>query len=54
MKSANFAFDHQNLGLLPRNSYLEQPPVINDYLPYKIISGSVLVKPDVVRLTARG
>ncbi|CAB4001441.1 dimethylaniline monooxygenase [N-oxide-forming] 5-like [Paramuricea clavata] len=53
MKVVNAKFDHRNFGLLPSNSYLQQPPVVNDFLPYKIISGAVLIKPDVSTLTEK-
>lgn len=53
-KITNMKFDHLNFGLLPSHSYLQQPPVVNDYLPYKILSGAVLVKPDVSTMSHKG
>jgi hypothetical protein len=47
-------FDHGDFGLLPSNSYLQQPPVVNDSLAYKILSGAVLIKPDISTVTEKG
>ena len=53
-KIINMKFDHGDFGLLPSNSYLEQPPVVNDFLPYKILSGAVLIRPDISTVTEKG
>ena len=52
-KIINMKFDHGDFGLLPSNSYLEQPPVVNDFLPYKILSGAVLIRPDISTVTEK-
>ncbi|XP_028398597.1 dimethylaniline monooxygenase [N-oxide-forming] 2-like [Dendronephthya gigantea] len=51
MNLVNLKFDHGDFGLLPNNTFLQQPPVVNDFLPYKVISGAVLMRPDISTLT---
>lgn len=53
-KIANTYFDHEDFGLLPSNTYLQQPPVVNDSLPYKILSGAVIIKPDIFKIDEEG
>lgn len=47
----NNRFDHANYGLQPTHRFQGQHPTINDYLPNCIITGSVLVKPNVSEFT---
>ena len=54
MEIVNLKFHHGDFGLVPSNSYLQQKPVVNDFLPYKILSGAVIIKPDVSTLTEKG
>ena len=54
MEIVNLKFHHGDFGLLPSNSYLQQKPVVNDFLPYKILSGAVIIKPDISTLTEKG
>lgn len=54
MNLVNLKFDHGDYGLLPNNTFLQQPPVVNDFLPYKVISGAVLMRPDISTLTDKG
>ncbi|XP_051866948.1 flavin-containing monooxygenase 5-like [Pristis pectinata] len=50
-KSLNSRFDHANYGLQPSHSFYSQHPTVNDDLPNRIISGGVLVKPNVKQFT---
>ncbi|XP_075342290.1 flavin-containing monooxygenase 5-like [Odontesthes bonariensis] len=43
----NAMYDHAMYGLKPKHRLFSQTPVINDDLPFKILSGSVIVKPNV-------
>ncbi|XP_017159046.1 dimethylaniline monooxygenase [N-oxide-forming] 5-like [Poecilia reticulata] len=45
-KKLNAMYDHAVYGLKPKHRLFSQIPVINDDLPFKILSGSVLVKPN--------
>ncbi|XP_056384023.1 flavin-containing monooxygenase 5-like [Hyla sarda] len=47
----NKRFNHENFGLKPKHRILSQHPTINDDLPNRIISGKVLVKPNVRKFT---
>ncbi|XP_069823530.1 flavin-containing monooxygenase 5-like [Dendropsophus ebraccatus] len=47
----NKRFNHENFGLKPKHRILSQHPTINDDLPNRIISGKVLVKPNVKEFT---
>ncbi|XP_072130334.1 flavin-containing monooxygenase 5-like isoform X2 [Mobula birostris] len=51
IQSINNRFDHGNYGLQPNHSFLSQHPTVNDDLPNRILSGRVLVKPNVKQLT---
>ena len=53
-KRANARFDHALYGLLPSHEITASPPVINDDLPSRILSGSVQVRPGIARLTSSG
>ncbi|XP_042730033.1 flavin-containing monooxygenase 5-like [Lagopus leucura] len=50
-KQLNMRFDHINYGLKPKHRVLDQHPTINDDLPNRIISGRVLVKPNIKQFT---
>jgi dimethylaniline monooxygenase (N-oxide forming) len=53
-KKANERFDHAKFSLQPNHSPLAQHPTVNDDLPNRIISGSVVVKPNVKKFTKTG
>ncbi|XP_030583130.1 dimethylaniline monooxygenase [N-oxide-forming] 5-like isoform X1 [Archocentrus centrarchus] len=46
-KRLNQALDHKLYGLKPNHGFFAQIPVVNDDLPARIISGRVVVKPNV-------
>jgi len=50
----NSRFDHANYGLLPKHRFNQQHPMINDDLPNRIACGSLIVKPDIKRMTSHG
>ncbi|XP_032872041.1 dimethylaniline monooxygenase [N-oxide-forming] 5-like isoform X2 [Amblyraja radiata] len=50
-RSLNKRFNHVNYGLQPGHSIFSQHPMVNDDLPTRIISGRVLVKPNVKSFT---
>uniref|UniRef100_UPI00398F4D23 flavin-containing monooxygenase 5-like isoform X2 n=1 Tax=Pristiophorus japonicus TaxID=55135 RepID=UPI00398F4D23 len=50
-RALNSRFDHVNYGMKPSHSFHSQHPTINDDLPNRIISGAVLVKPNVKQFT---
>ncbi|KAM7106886.1 flavin-containing monooxygenase 5-like isoform 2-T3 [Ciconia maguari] len=50
-KQLNARFNHSHYGLKPKHRILHQHPTINDDLPNRIISGRVLVKPNVQEFT---
>lgn len=47
----NRRFDHANYGLKPQHGVFSQHPMVNDDLPNRILSGTVLVKSNVKRFT---
>ncbi|PKK27219.1 flavin-containing monooxygenase 5 isoform X1 [Columba livia] len=47
----NARFDHSHYGVKPKHRVFEQHPTVNDDLPNRIISGRVLVKPNVQEFT---
>lgn len=47
----NERFNHSHYGLKPKHRFFSQHPTINDELPNRIISGKVLVKPNIKELT---
>ena len=51
---ANARFDHAAYGLRPKHRINAQHATVNDDLPNRIICGSVVVKPNVKRLTKTG
>ncbi|XP_065698040.2 flavin-containing monooxygenase 5-like isoform X2 [Patagioenas fasciata] len=50
-RKLNTRFDHALYGLQPRHRIFEQHPTVNDDLPNRIISGRVLVKPNIQEFT---
>ncbi|XP_069497187.1 flavin-containing monooxygenase 5-like [Ambystoma mexicanum] len=50
-KKLNRRFDHANYGLKPKHGLFNQHPMVNDDLPNRIISGTVLVKPNIKEFT---
>ncbi|NWH79984.1 FMO5 monooxygenase, partial [Piaya cayana] len=44
-------FDHSHYGLKPKHRVFDQHPTVNDDLPNRIISGRVLVKPNIQKFT---
>jgi dimethylaniline monooxygenase (N-oxide forming) len=54
IKRLNKRFDHAKFSLQPNHSPMAQIPTVNDDLPNRIISGSVIVKPNVKKLTKTG
>uniref|UniRef100_A0A8B9M376 Flavin-containing monooxygenase n=1 Tax=Accipiter nisus TaxID=211598 RepID=A0A8B9M376_9AVES len=50
-RKSNARFDHALYGLQPQHRILDQHPTISDDLPNRIISGRVLVKPNVQEFT---
>jgi len=50
----NSRFDHALYGLKPKHRYLAQHPLINDALANEIASGTVVIKPNVRRMTETG
>lgn len=50
-RKLNERFNHANYGLQPRHKYFSQHPTLNDDLPNRILSGTVLVKPNVKQFT---
>lgn len=50
----NRRFDHELYGLRPAHPLFYEHPTVNDQLHGKIISGRVIVKGDVERLTEKG
>ncbi|XP_051864834.1 flavin-containing monooxygenase 5-like isoform X2 [Pristis pectinata] len=47
----NSKFNHANFGLQPTHSIFSQHPTVNDELPNRIMSGTLLVKPNVKEFT---
>ncbi|KAH7713148.1 Protein FMO-1 [Aphelenchoides avenae] len=50
----NQRFDHANYGVAPKHSIWSQLPTTSDELPNRIISGTVLVKPNIRAFTETG
>ncbi|XP_030352281.1 dimethylaniline monooxygenase [N-oxide-forming] 5-like isoform X2 [Strigops habroptila] len=50
-KQLNARFNHSHYGLKPKHRVFDQHPTINDDLPNRIISGRVLVKPNIQEFT---
>ncbi|XP_067391208.1 flavin-containing monooxygenase 5-like [Emydura macquarii macquarii] len=50
----NARFNHAHYGLKPQHRIMSQHPTVNDELPNRIISGKVLVKPNIREFTETG
>ncbi|XP_010179964.1 PREDICTED: dimethylaniline monooxygenase [N-oxide-forming] 5, partial [Mesitornis unicolor] len=50
-RQLNARFNHSHYGLKPKHRVFDQHPTVNDDLPNRIISGRVLVKPNVQEFT---
>ncbi|XP_003767440.1 dimethylaniline monooxygenase [N-oxide-forming] 5-like [Sarcophilus harrisii] len=50
-KTLNSRFNHAHYGLQPQHRALSQHPTVNDDLPNHIISGKILVKPNIKEFT---
>ena len=50
----NQSFDHELYGLRPKHRFHEQHPTVNDDLPNRIACGTVIIKPNIARLTVGG
>ncbi len=51
---ANSRFNHEDYQLKPQHRILEQHIMINDALPNRILSGTVIVKGNIERFTENG
>ncbi len=50
----NNRFNHSDYGLKPKHRVFAQHPMVNDELPNRIACGTIIVKPDIKRLTKTG
>ncbi|GFV01103.1 dimethylaniline monooxygenase 5 [Trichonephila clavipes] len=50
----NKRFDHATYGLKPKHRVLSQHPTINDALPNKLLSGTVILREDIKSFTENG
>ncbi|XP_043941184.1 flavin-containing monooxygenase 5-like [Protopterus annectens] len=50
-RKLNKRFNHKNYGLQPKHRILSQQITVNDELPNRIISGTILIKPNVKEFT---
>lgn len=50
----NKRFDHKAYAVKPEHRVLSQHPMVNDDLPNRIISGSVIIKPNIKKFTETG
>lgn len=50
----NSTFDHDLYHLRPKHTVMAQHPTINDALPNQILSGRVIIKPNIKRFTENG
>ncbi|XP_077188363.1 flavin-containing monooxygenase 5-like [Paroedura picta] len=53
-RKLNTRFNHENYGIKPQHRFLSRYPIAADDLPNAIISGRVLMKPNVKEFTERG
>ena len=53
-KTVNNRFDHEVFALRPQHPIGGQHPMVNDDLPHRIISGGVVIKPNVTSFTKTG
>uniref|UniRef100_A0A3Q2Y9X2 Flavin-containing monooxygenase n=1 Tax=Hippocampus comes TaxID=109280 RepID=A0A3Q2Y9X2_HIPCM len=51
-KKLNAMYDHTMYALKPKHRLFSQIPVINDDLPFKILSGAVIIKPNVTEISS--
>ncbi|XP_060083830.1 flavin-containing monooxygenase 5-like [Ylistrum balloti] len=54
IQQSNQQFDHKVYSLKPEHGYFSQHPTINDDLPNRIASGSIIVKPNISRFLKNG
>ncbi|XP_015779552.1 PREDICTED: dimethylaniline monooxygenase [N-oxide-forming] 5-like [Acropora digitifera] len=54
LKLINQRFDHDHFALRPQHSVFGQHPMVNDDLPHRIITGTIIVKPNVSHFTKTG
>lgn len=52
--SCNTRFCHKNFGLHPSHCVTGQHPMVNDALPYQIITGTLVIKPNIGQFTGNG
>lgn len=50
----NLRFNHKAYGVQPDHLVLSQHPMVNDALPNRILSGTVLIKDDIQEFTENG
>ncbi|XP_019643098.1 PREDICTED: dimethylaniline monooxygenase [N-oxide-forming] 5-like [Branchiostoma belcheri] len=50
----NQRFDHALYGLQPEHHFFSQNPTVNDDMPNRIMTGSLIVKPNIKRFTETG
>ena len=53
-KIVNDRFDHETFALRPQHPIGSQHPMVNDDLPHRIITGGVVIKPNVTSFTKTG
>lgn len=53
-RELNKRFDHATYGLKPKHRVFSQHPTINDALPNKILSGTVILREDIQKFTESG
>lgn len=53
-RELNKRFDHATYGLKPNHRVLSQHPTINDALPNKILSGTIVLREDIEKFTETG
>ena len=53
-KYVNLRFDHKAYGIQPKHYVLSQHPMVNDALPNRILSGTVVVKGDIKEFAEKG
>lgn len=53
-KQLNQRFDHAAYGLKPKHRVLSQHPTINDALPNKLLSGTIILREDIKSFTETG
>lgn len=53
-KELNRTFDHEAYQLKPKHRYFQQHPMINDALPNRILSGTIVIKGNIERFEENG